>query len=94
MLKIKWEGNFYEVPEADLSFYPGYELATEDELKPDFQTPTTQGAVVEETAAPDMDSKLENGSLASQPKELQDYIDELAELSKKDKSQEEETAIE
>lgn len=72
MLKIKWEGNFYEVPEADLSFYPGYELATEDELKPDFQTPTTQGAVVEETAAPDMVSKSDPGSLVSPEKQI-DY---------------------
>ena len=31
----------------------------------DFQTPTTPGAVVEETKAPDMDSKSENGFLES-----------------------------
>ena len=29
---------------------------------PDFQTPTAPGAVVEETAAPDMDSSLDPGS--------------------------------
>jgi hypothetical protein len=33
--------------------------------KPDFQTPTAPGAVVEETAAPDMESKSEDGSLVS-----------------------------
>ena len=27
MFRIKWEGKFYNVPEADLTLYPGYELA-------------------------------------------------------------------
>ena len=27
MFRIKWEGNFYNVPEEELSDYPGYELA-------------------------------------------------------------------
>jgi hypothetical protein len=32
MLKIKWQGNFYEVPEDELSFYPGYEMASNEEF--------------------------------------------------------------
>ena len=34
-------------------------------MSPDFQTPTTPGAVVEETAAPDTESKSEDGFLES-----------------------------
>jgi hypothetical protein len=34
-------------------------------MSPDFQTPTTPGAVVEETAAPDTESKSEDGSSVS-----------------------------
>ena len=32
MLKIKWQGNFYEVPEDELSLYPGYEMASDEEF--------------------------------------------------------------
>ena len=38
------------------------DLKKQEFQKPDFQTPTTPGAVVEETAAPDMESKSEAGS--------------------------------
>ena len=44
------------------SFKSNFPNAT---LKQDFQTPTTPGAVVEETAAPNMDSSLENISSES-----------------------------
>ena len=51
------------------------DLKKQEFQKPDFQTPTTPGAVVEETAAPDMESKSEDGSLVSQ-----DEFDAAAEL--------------
>jgi Fe-S cluster biosynthesis and repair protein YggX len=41
------------------------DLKKQEFQKPDFQTPTTPGAVVEETAAPDTESKSEDGFLVS-----------------------------
>ncbi len=48
--------------------------------KPDFQTPTAPGAVVEETAAPDMDSNLVDPSLASPeiPKQIGSELDGMS----------------
>jgi len=63
MLKIKWQGNFYEVPEDDLSFYPGYEMASDEE----FNNVGKQNDPVKETViagsenqAVVMDSNLES----------------------------------
>ena len=70
MLKIKWQGNFYEVPEDELSFYPGYEMASNEE----FNNVGKQNDPVKETViagsenqAVVMDSNLDPGFSGSAP---------------------------
>ncbi len=45
-----------------------------DPVEQDFQTPTTPGAVVEETVAPDMESKSDPGLSVSQALENRDTV--------------------
>jgi trehalose-6-phosphatase len=79
--KFKYNGKTFSL-EAINAKAASKGLSTEDYLKqnpkitkiedPDFQTPTTPGAVVEETAAPDTDSKSEDPLL-----ELQQQLDAI-----------------
>ena len=65
MLEYIVDGQIIEVDPKDknlfLQKYPNAKEQKKD-MSPDFQTPTTPGAVVEETAAPDMESKSDPGS--------------------------------
>lgn len=67
MLEYIVDGQIVEVDPKDKElFLEKYPNATEQKsVEPDFQTPTTPGAVVEETAAPDMDYNSGNFSLDS-----------------------------
>lgn len=67
MLEYIVDGQIVEVDLKDKElFLEKYPNATEQKsVEPDFQTPTTPGAVVEETAAPDMDYNSGNFSLDS-----------------------------
>ena len=67
MLEYIVDGQAVEVDPKDKElFLQKYPNATEQKsVEPDFQTPTTPGAVVEETAAPDTESKSEDGFLES-----------------------------
>jgi len=67
MLEYIVNGQVVEVDPKDKElFLQKYPNAKEQKsMQQDFQTPTTPGAVVEETVAPDMESKSENGFLES-----------------------------
>tara|TARA_R100000329_G_scaffold151132_1_gene146041 strand:+ start:656 stop:6319 length:5664 start_codon:yes stop_codon:yes gene_type:complete len=78
MLEYIVDGQIVEVDPKDKElFLEKYPNATEQKsVEPDFQTPTTPGAVVEETAAPDTESKSEDISLGL-PEKVKNIYDNL-----------------
>jgi hypothetical protein len=68
MIKVLYNNKEYDVPENEVdkfvSISPGAQIMKNGD--PGKQTPAVQGATVEETAAPDMDSTSDPGSLVPQ----------------------------
>ena len=68
MIKIKWQGNFYEVPEDKLSLFPGYEESNEEEFnvgKTTDPVKETANAGSNQFTAVDTESNLDPGSSES-----------------------------
>ena len=68
MIKIKWQGNFYEVPEDKLSLFPGYEESNEEEFNAGKTTDPvkeTANAGSNQFTAVDTESNLDPGSSES-----------------------------
>ena len=93
--KFKYNGKIFSLEAIDAKA-ASKGLSTEDYLKQnpkitkiedsDFQTPTTPGAVVEETAAPGTESKSEDPSLVSSDPELSaqlQFLDEVVVTGKR-----------